>query len=193
MKEDTQINEEALKTEETAAHETATPEKETETPENEETAAEEQTPETRLAEAEARIAELKDQYLRKMADFENLRKRTIKEKTELILNGGKDVIESLLPVLDDLERALDNVDKTDDVAAIKEGIHLIVDKLAKALAAKGLKKMETEGQEFDTDFHEAVTLFPGAPEQKNKIIDCVQTGYFLNERVLRHAKVVVGQ
>lgn len=193
MKEDTQINEETLKTEETAAHETATPEKETETPENEETAAEEQTSETRLAEAEARIAELKDQYLRKMADFENLRKRTIKEKTELILNGGKDVIESLLPVLDDLERALDNVDKTDDVAAIKEGIHLIVDKLSKALAAKGLKKMETEGQEFDTDFHEAVTLFPGAPEQKNKIIDCVQTGYFLNERVLRHAKVVVGQ
>lgn len=155
--------------------------------------AEEKTTEELLAEAQAEIAGLKDQYLRKMADFENLRKRTIKEKTELILNGGKDVIESLLPVLDDLERALDNVDKTDDVAAVKEGIHLIVDKLTKALAQKGLRKMETAGCDFDTDFHEAVTLFPGTPEQKNKVIDCVQTGYFLNERVLRHAKVVVGQ
>lgn len=200
MKDEKTINEEALEAEETAAPEAATAENEAAAAENaaataesEAAADEAQTPEERLAAAEARIAELKDQYLRKMADFENLRKRTIKEKTELILNGGKDVIESLLPVLDDLERALDNVDKTDDVAAIKEGIHLIVDKLAKALAAKGLKKMETEGKEFDTDFHEAVTLFPGTPEQKNKIIDCVQTGYFLNERVLRHAKVVVGQ
>lgn len=193
MAEEKDRKDETLQNKDTATSEVSASETEEVTAAAESTTTEEKTTEERLAEAEAEIAGLKDQYLRKMADFENLRKRTIKEKTELILNGGKDVIESLLPVLDDLERAIDNIDKTDDVAAVKEGIHLIVDKLSKALATKGLKKMETAGKDFDTDFHEAVTLFPGTPEQKNKIIDCIQTGYFLNERVLRHAKVVVGQ
>ncbi len=129
-----------------------------------------------------------------MAEFDNFRKRTIKEKTELILNGGQRVLESLLPVLDDLERAQDNMAKATDVETLREGVDLIVDKMMKTLAAQGLKKMEVNGADFDTDFHEAIALTPAqSEEQKNKIIDCVQAGYLLNEKVVRHAKVVVGQ
>ena len=154
----------------------------------------EQTAEDKLAKAEEDLAAMKDKYLRQVAEFDNYRKRTMREKAELILNGGEKVLAALLPVLDDLERAADNMEKSDDVQTLKEGVALILDKLGKTLAAQGLKKMDTDGKEFDTDFHEAIALVPAADEaQKNHVIDCVQAGYTLNEKVLRHAKVVVGQ
>ncbi len=147
-----------------------------------------------LQAAQEQIDQLKDQLLRQMAEFDNFRKRTLKEKSELILNGGQKVLESLLPVLDDLERAEANIEKSDEIQTLKEGVHLILNKLTKALSAHGLKKMETAGAPFDTDFHEAIALVPAQDDsQKNHIIDCVQPGYMLNEKVLRHAKVVVGQ
>lgn len=154
----------------------------------------EQTAGDKLAKAEEELAAMKDKYLRQVAEFDNYRKRTMREKAELILNGGEKVLAALLPVLDDLERAADNMEKSDDVQTLKEGVALILDKLGKTLAAQGLKKMDTDGKEFDTDFHEAIALVPAADEaQKNHVIDCVQAGYTLNEKVLRHAKVVVGQ
>lgn len=148
----------------------------------------------KLAAANEEIAQLKDKYLRQVAEFDNYRKRTLKEKTELILNGGEKVLGALLPVLDDLDRAVANIAKSNDVETLKEGVDLIVDKLSKTLATQGLQKMDTIGKEFDTDFHEAVALIP-APEEskKNHVIDCVQSGYMLNDKVIRHAKVVVGQ
>lgn len=140
------------------------------------------------------IESLKDKYLRQVAEFDNYRKRTLKEKTELILNGGEKVLSALLPVLDDLERAAANIEKSDDIETLKEGVALIIDKLDKALSAQGLHKIDTIGKAFDTDFHEAVAMIPAQEEaQKNHIIDCVQSGYLLNEKVIRHAKVVVGQ
>ena len=148
----------------------------------------------KLAAAEEEIAQWKDKYIRQVAEFDNYRKRTLKEKAELILNGGAKVLEALLPVLDDLERAAQNMEKSDDVATLKEGVDLIISKLDKTLSAQGLKKMQTKGEAFDTDYHEAVALIPAQEEaQKNYVIDCVQTGYLLNDKVLRHAKVVVGQ
>lgn len=154
----------------------------------------EKTDAEKLEEAEAEIASLKDQLLRKAAEFENFRKRTIKEKTELILNGGRRVIEALLPVLDDLERAQDNMGKATDVEALKEGVELILSKLDKTLSGQGLKKIDTTDALFDTDFHEAIAMVPATEEsQKGKVIDCVQTGYMLGETVIRHAKVAVGQ
>ena len=148
----------------------------------------------KLAQAEAEIAELKDKVLRQAADFANFRKHSVATQTELILNGGKKVVESLLPILDDMERAEENMEKTEDVATLKEGLSLIFQKFFRTLEQQGLKKMETATVDFDTDFHEAVALFPTEEEdKKNKIIDCVQTGYLMNDKVLRHAKVVVGQ
>lgn len=150
--------------------------------------------EEKLEQAEQQIAQLKDQLLRKMAEFENYRKRTLKEKTDLILNGGEKVLSSLLPVLDDLERAQENMEKSDEVDTLREGVELILSKLTKTLASQGLKRMVTDNVVFDTDYHEAVAMVP-VPEadRKNRIMDCVQPGYMLNEKVLRHAKVVVGQ
>lgn len=160
----------------------------------EEEKAEEPTTDEKLAAAQEEIASLKDKYLRQVAEFDNYRKRTLNEKTDLILNGGKKVMESLLPVLDDLDRAAENMEKSDDVATLKEGVRLIIDKLSKTLAAQGLKKMDSIGKAFDTDFHEAIALVPAQDDaQKGNVIDCVQPGYLLNEKVLRHAKVVVGQ
>lgn len=148
----------------------------------------------KLAAAEAEIASLKDKYLRQVAEFDNYRKRTLKEKTELILNGGEKVLSTLLPVLDDLDRAAINIEQSDNIETLKEGVTLILDKLSKTLATQGLQKMETAGKEFDTDFHEAIAMIPAQDEaQKNHIVDCVQPGYMLHEKVLRHAKVVVGQ
>ena len=148
----------------------------------------------KLALVEAENAKLKDQLLRQIAEFDNYRKRTLKEKTELILGGGEKVLSALLPVLDDLDRAQQNMANAEDVEALREGVDLIINKLVSTLAAQGLKRMDTEGKEFDTDFHEAIALLPAADEaQKNHIIDCVQAGYLLNEKVIRHAKVVVGQ
>lgn len=148
----------------------------------------------KLKAANEEIASLKDKYLRQVAEFDNYRKRTMKEKTELILNGGEKVLNALLPVLDDLERAAQSFEKSDDVNTLKEGVQLIIEKLNKALASQGLQKMDTAGKTFDTDFHEAVALIPAQQEeQKNHVVDCVQSGYMLNDKVLRHAKVVVGQ
>lgn len=148
----------------------------------------------KLAEAESQIAALKDQLLRQMAEFDNYRKRTMKEKSELILNGGQKVLESLLPVLDDLERAQDNINKTTEIKTLKEGLDLILSKLIKTLSSQGLAKIDTKDATFDTDFHEAIALVPVTDEkQKNRIIDCVQSGYTLNGKVIRHAKVAVGQ
>ena len=148
----------------------------------------------KLTQAEAEITELKDKILRQAADFANFRKHSMATHTELILNGGKKVLESLLPILDDMERAEANLAKSEEVETLREGLSLIFQKLQRTLEQQGLKKMETKEAQFDTDFHEAVALFPTEDEQqKNHIIDCVQTGYMLNDKVLRHAKVVVGQ
>lgn len=160
----------------------------------EEETTQEKTDAEKLAEAEDAVARLKNQLLRQMAEFDNYRKRTVKEKSELILNGGQRVLESLLPVMDDLERAQENMANAKDIDTLKEGVALVMGKLAKALDAHGLKRMETDGAEFDTDFHEAIALTPAQDEaQKNHIIDCVQPGYLLNGKVIRHAKVVVAQ
>lgn len=153
----------------------------------------EQTVEERLQAAQDEIAKLNDQLLRQMAEFDNYRKRTLKEKTELILNGGEKVITALLPVMDDLDRARLNMDQTNEIATLKEGVELIIQKLIKTLSTMGLRRIETEGQAFDTDFHEAIAMVPGDESMKNQIIDCVQPGYILNEKVIRHAKVAVGQ
>ena len=150
--------------------------------------------EKELADAKQTIDELKDKYLRLSAEFDNYRKRTIKEKSELIKNGGEKAICSILPIVDDLERALQNMEKWDDVKAIHEGIDLIYQKFLKGLAQQGLEKMEPIGKDFDTDYHEAVALVPSpSEEEKGKVLDCVQTGYKLNDKVIRHAKVVVAQ
>ena len=147
-----------------------------------------------LEEAQKVIDEQKDKYLRLSAEFDNFRKRTLKEKAELIKNGVEKAINAILPILDDLERALQNMQKAEDVKAIYEGVELIYQKFLKNLHQEGLEKMEPVGEAFDTDFHEAVALVPApSEEQKGKVLDCVQTGYKLNEKVIRHAKVVVAQ
>lgn len=146
-----------------------------------------------LEAAEEQIAKLKDQLLRTVAEFDNYKKRTLKEKTELILNGGEKTITAILPVLDDFERALADTN-TDDPAAIKEGMELIFKKFIKTLEGMGVHKIETEDKDFDVDYHEAIAMVPGmGDDKKGKVIDCVQTGYMLNNKVIRHAKVAVGQ
>lgn len=151
--------------------------------------AEEKSP---LEVANDEIAALKDKYLRTVAEFDNYKKRTLKEKTELILNGGEKTVTAILPVLDDFERAI--ADKTDDAAAIKEGMELIFKKFVKTLESLGVKKIETEDKVFDVDYHEAIAMVPGmGDDKKGKVIDCVLTGYTLNDKVIRHAKVAVGQ
>ena len=181
-------NEQELNEQET--EETVTAEEtETQNPEEDQEEAEEKTP---LEKAEEEIAQLKDQYLRARAEFENYRKRTIKEKAELILNGGEKTITAILPVLDDFERAL--ADTTDDPEAIKQGMELIFHKFVKTLEGLGVKKIETEEKPFDVDYHEAIAMVPGmGDDKKGMVIDCVQTGYMLNDKVIRHAKVAVGQ
>ena len=138
-------------------------------------------------------AKLRDQLLRTIAEFENYKKRTLKEKTELILNGGEKTITAVLPVLDDFERALADT-HTDDADAIKEGMDLIFKKFVTTLEGLGLSKIETDNKDFDVDYHEAVAMVPGmGDDKKGKVIDCIQTGYMLNDKVIRHAKVAVGQ
>ena len=149
--------------------------------------------EDKLAAAETKVAELQDKYLRQVAEFDNYRKRTIKEKAELILNGAEKTITAILPILDDMERALKNMDKMEDVAAVKEGVDLIFQKFVKILGEQGVKKIETENADFNTDLHEAIAQVPApSDEMKGKIIDCVKTGYTLNEKVIRHSQVAVG-
>ena len=147
-----------------------------------------------LEEANEKIAELNDKYLRQVAEFDNYRKRTMKEKAELIKNGGERVMESILPVLDDFERALQNMSKDENAKEILTGIELIYNKFTSILKQNGLQKIETEGKDFDTDYHEAIAMVPApAEELKGKVLDCVQTGYMLNDKVIRHAKVAVGE
>ena len=154
--------------------------------------AEEKKEEDPLEKANKEIAELKDKYLRTLAEFDNYKKRTLKEKAELILNGGEKTVKAVLPVLDDFERALK--DKSDDPKAIKDGVTMIFNKFVKTLESIGVKKIDTTDKDFDTDFHEAVAMVPGmGDDKKGKVIDCVQTGYTLNDKVIRHAKVAVGQ
>ena len=153
---------------------------------------EELTLEEQLEVANKQIEQLKDKYLRTVAEFDNYKKRTLKEKTELVLNGSEKAVCAVLPILDDFERALAN--NTDDVQAVKDGMQLIFNKFRKTLESLGVKKIETEGKDFDVDFHEAVAMVPGmGDDKKGKVIDCLQTGYQLNEKVIRHAKVAVGQ
>lgn len=145
-----------------------------------------------LTQAQQEVEELKKQLLYKTAEFENYRKRTLKEKAELILNGGEKTIAAILPVLDDFERAI--ADKSEDPKVIKEGINMIFNKFTKALETLGVKKIETDGKDFDVDYHEAIAMVPNmGDDKKGKVIDCVQTGYTLNDKVIRHAKVAVGQ
>ena len=147
-----------------------------------------------LEKANAEIEDQKDKYLRLSAEFDNYRKRTMKEKAELILNGGEKSISSILPVIDDFERAIKTMETAKDVKAVKEGVELIYNKFMAVMAQNGVKVIETKDQPLDTDYHEAIAVIPApSEEQKGKILDCVQTGYTLNDKVIRHAKVVVGE
>jgi len=142
----------------------------------------------------AELETLKDKYLRTVAEFDNYKKRTLKEKTELILNGSEKTVTTFLPILDDMERAIANAGKSTDITAIEEGWELIYNKFIKQLDNIGVKKIETNDADFDVDYHEAVAMIPGmGDDKKGKVIDCVQTGYTLNDKVIRHAKVAVGQ
>ena len=153
-----------------------------------------QTEENPLEALEEKLKEQEDKNLRLRAEFENFRKRTIKEKAELIINGAEKTVQAMLPVVDDMERALDNAQKSDDVEALREGMDLIYKKLMKALEGLGVKPIDAVGKEFDVDFHEAIAMVPGmGDDKKGKVIDCVQTGYTINDKVIRHAKVAVGQ
>ena len=162
---------------------------------NSEEAAEEETEEKDpLEKAQEEISELKTQLLYKAAEFDNYRKRTLKERAELILNGGEKFITSILPILDDMERAIANGEKTDDPEVLREGMTLIYQKFMKTLEGQGVSKIETEDADFNTDVHEAVAMVPGmGDDKKGKVIDCLQKGYKLNDKVIRHAKVAVGQ
>lgn len=170
-------------------------------PEQEQASAEETTELTgeellqkQLDEANEKVASLEDKYLRQVAEFDNYRKRTIKEKAELIKNGGERAIESILPVLDDFERAIQNMSKDESTADMLTGVELIYNKFIGILKQNGLQKIETEGKDFDTDYHEAIAMIPAPDESlKGKVLDCVQTGYILNDKVIRHAKVAVGE
>ena len=155
---------------------------------------EEKEEESELQKIQQELAEQKDKFLRLSAEFDNYRKRTMKEKAELILNGGEKSITSILPVVDDLERALKNMETATDVEAVKEGVQLIYNKFMNVLGQNGVKVIETQEQPLNTDYHEAIAVIPAPEEEKKgKILDCVQTGYTLNDKVIRHAKVVVGE
>ena len=150
--------------------------------------------EKELEKAQETIDEQKDKYLRLSAEFDNYRKRTMKEKAELILNGGEKSLSSILPIVDDFERAIKTMETATDVSAVKEGVELIYNKFMAVLGQNGVKVIETKDQPLDTDYHEAIAVIPApSEEQKGKILDCVQKGYTLNDKVLRHAKVVVGE
>ena len=147
-----------------------------------------------LEQAQEQIEELKDKYLRSVAEFDNYRKRTLKEKAELLLNGSEKAVGAVLPILDDMERAIANGEKTDDPKVLREGMSLIYTKFQKVLESLGVKEIETADADFDTDVHEAIAMVPGmGDDKKGKVLDCVQKGYKLNDKVIRHAKVAVGQ
>lgn len=191
-KEQEQVKEEELQQEETQT-EAQNAEVESQNTEEEQPAKEE-TPEDKIAALQAALEKSQKEYLFLMAEFDNYRKRTVKEKAELIKNGGEKAMLGLLPVIDDFERAIDAIDKSSDVEGLKEGVDLIYNKFMKYLESQQVKPMESTGTDFDADIYEAVTTFPAPDESmKGKVIDTVQKGYTINEKVLRHAKVVVGQ
>lgn len=187
---DKNAEEEQLKEEQAANEEQPTTDEQApETPEE----PRELTPEEQLEKANEEIAELKDSLLRKIAEFDNYRKRTLKEKTELILNGGEKTVTAILPVLDDMERALKNMQQADNVAAVLEGVELIYKKFITILEHQGVKPIETQGADFNVDLHEAIAQLPApTDEMKGKVMDCTLTGYTMNDKVIRHAQVVVG-
>ena len=192
---DIEIKDDELQ-EEQPVDEEMTQEAETENSEVSDTQAESENVEEKdpLKKAQDEIDELKDKWLRSVAEFENYRKRTLKERAELILNGGEKFITSILPVLDDMERAIENGSKTDDPEVLREGMTLIYQKFMKTLETQGVSKIDTVDADFDTDVHEAVAMVPGmGDDKKGKVIDCLQQGYKLNDKVIRHAKVAVGQ
>lgn len=154
----------------------------------------EEAPQETIESVKAELEALKDKYLRAVAEFDNYKKRTLKEKTELILNGSEKTITAFLPILDDMERAIANADKATDLQALEEGWELIFSKFVKVLNTLGVKKIETTDADFNVDYHEAVAMVPGfGDDKKGKVIDCIQTGYTLNDKVIRHSKVAVGQ
>lgn len=193
-KEKENINEEELMSEATQDEAAENEEIQEEDAQDSAAPAEEEKLAQELEEANKVIEEQKDKYLRLSAEFDNYRKRTMKEKAELILNGAEKTISSILPIVDDFERALKNMETATDVAAVKEGVELIYNKFMSVLGQDGVKVIETKDKPLDTDFHEAIAVIP-APDKslKGKILDCVQTGYTLNDKVIRHAKVVVGE
>lgn len=193
MEKNKDMNEEELKAQQEETLDNVATSQQDEGDKAEKQPAKEMSVEDKLAAAETKVAELQDKYLRQVAEFDNYRKRTIKEKAELILNGAEKTITAILPILDDMERALKNMDKMEDVAAVKEGVDLIFQKFVKILGEQGVKKIETENADFNTDLHEAIAQVPApSDEMKGKIIDCVKTGYTLNEKVIRHSQVAVG-
>ncbi len=193
MEKNKDMNEEELKAQQEETLDNVATSQQDEGDKAEEQPAKEMSVEDKLAAAETNVAELQDKYLRQVAEFDNYRKRTIKEKAELILNGAEKTITAILPILDDMERALKNMDKMEDVVAVKEGVDLIFQKFVKILGEQGVKKIETENADFNTDLHEAIAQVPApSDEMKGKIIDCVKTGYTLNEKVIRHSQVAVG-
>ncbi|MCF0182214.1 MAG: nucleotide exchange factor GrpE [Muribaculaceae bacterium] len=154
----------------------------------------EPTPEERIAQLEAQLEKEKSQYLYLMADFENFRKRTIREKADLLKYGAEGAMRNLLPVIDDLERAIAALDKSDDINALKEGVNLIYSKFVKYLESNKVVPIDSTGKDFDDNLHEAITTFPAPDESlRGKVIDTTTKGYMIDDKVLRHAKVVVGQ
>ncbi|MEQ8546862.1 MAG: nucleotide exchange factor GrpE [Cyclobacteriaceae bacterium] len=185
------IEEKDLEKESVSVEETDTQEQEMSVEEEEQSVEEEQVDE--LTAAKNEVAEAKDKYIRLYSEFENFRRRTSKEKLDLIQTANKDLMGDLIPVLDDFERAMQSITEKLDIEAAKEGIDLIYNKFKKTLDNKGLKKMDIEkGADFNDDFHEAITQIPAGEEMAGKIVDVVENGYFLGDKVVRFAKVVTG-
>jgi molecular chaperone GrpE len=194
------LNEEEMMNEETVQQENTNSDasenqEETASEDTEKKQEEDDSLEAQLAKAQAQVEEYKDKYLRQLAEFDNYRRRVIKEKADLIKNGGEKVISAILPILDDFDRANETLGKMGEGAsAEKKGVELIIEKFVKILKQQGLEKMDVVGKPFDVDFHEAVAMVPGQPDElKGKVIDCVLAGYMLNEKVIRHAKVAIAQ
>jgi molecular chaperone GrpE len=194
------LNEEEVLNEETVQQENTNSDasenqEETASEDTEKKQEEDDSVEAQLAKAQAQVEEYKDKYLRQLAEFDNYRRRVIKEKADLIKNGGEKVISAILPILDDFDRANETLGKMGEGAsAEKKGVELIIEKFVKILKQQGLEKMDVVGKPFDVDFHEAVAMVPGQPDElKGKVIDCVLAGYMLNEKVIRHAKVAIAQ
>lgn len=197
-KQDEQTQEQELNTEataqETAAATDNAPAQDAENADEQAANESEETPEDKIAQLTKQIEDEKKEYLFLMAEFDNFRKRTIREKAELIRNGAEKALGDMLPIVDDFERAIKANENADDIDAVKEGFSLIYNKFIKYLEKNQVKAMQSTGCEFNTEMHEAVTTFPAPDESmKGKIIDTVLTGYTINNKVLRHAKVVVGQ